>query len=135
MRAADVAECRAMADLSPIEGLWRSMVRSSAFTILVDGRPEAMFGTSALNILAGIGSVWMLGTDVIDQHPRELLRLSPEWVAKLFTRYEVLRNVVSCDNCASIRWLKWLGAEFSEPFDIGGVPFVLFEMRKPRDVR
>lgn len=106
------------------------MLRSTTYTILVDGRPEAMFGTSDINVLAGIGSIWMLGTDVVDQHPRELLRLSPEWVAKLFARYEVLRNVVSRDNRASIRWLKWLGAEFSAPLEVGGQAFVLFELRK-----
>lgn len=130
MRAADAAECETMAGLTPRVGLRLSMKRSSAFTVLINGRPEAMFGTSDLNVLAGIGSAWMLGTDEVDRHPKDLLRLSPEWVAKLFARYEVLRNVVSVDNAASIRWLRWLGADFSEPTFLGGVPFVLFELRK-----
>lgn len=135
MRVADVAECRAMAGLSARDGLRRSMRRSTAFTVLIGGRPEAMFGTSDVNVLAGIGSVWMLATDEVDRHPRDLLRLSPEWVGKLFSRYEVLRNVVSVDNDASIRWLKWLGARFTDPIEVGGVPFVLFELRKQADVR
>lgn len=135
MRAADVAECKAMAGLSPRDGLRRSMMRSQAWTVLVNGRPEMMFGVSDLNVLTGIGSVWMLATDEVDKHPRELLRLSPEWVRKLFARYSVLRNVVSIDNAASIRWLKWLGATFSDPIDVGGKPFVLFELRKTDDVR
>ncbi len=130
MRAADVAECKAMAGLSPFDGLRLSMKRSRAFTVVIDGRPEAMFGTSDLNVLVGLGSVWMLGTDEVDRQPKALLRLSPKWVAKLFARYDVLRNVVSVDNSASIRWLKWLGATFSDPITVGGTSFVLFELRK-----
>jgi len=135
MRPADVAECRAMAGLSARAGLKRSMQNSQAWAVLVNGRPEAMFGTSDLNVLAGVGSAWFLGTGEVDRHPKEFLRLSREWLPKLFSRYCVLRNVVAVDNSASIRWLKWLGAEFSPPIDVGGVPFVLFELRKPRDVR
>jgi len=130
MRAADVAECRAMAGLTPLAGLRLSMKRSRAFTALYDGRPEAMFGTSDLNVLAGVGSVWLLGTDEVERHPRDFLRLSTEWRPKLFDRYCVLRNVVAEDNAASIRWLKWLGADVFEPISVGGKPFVLFEMRK-----
>lgn len=130
MRAADVEECRALAGLSPLDGLRLSMKRSRAFTVVIGGRPEAMFGTSDLNVLAGIGSVWMLGTDEVDRRPKALLRLSPEWVRKLLARYDVLRNVVSVDNAASIRWLTWLGAAFSEPITVGGTSFVLFELRK-----
>lgn len=106
------------------------MKQSRAFTGLYDGRPEVMFGTSDLNVLAGIGSAWLLATDMVEQHPREFLRFSLTWRPKLFERYSVLRNVVSVDNAASIRWLTWLGAVFSEPISVGGKPFVLFEMRK-----
>lgn len=130
MRPADAAECKAMAGLPPRAGLRLSMMRSRAFTGLCDGRPEVMFGTSDLNVLAGIGSVWLLATDAVERYPREFLRYSVKWRPKLFERYSVLRNVVSVDNAASIRWLTWLGAEFSEPISVGGKPFVLFEMRK-----
>lgn len=130
MRAADVAECKAMAGLSPFVGLRLSMKRSRAFTALYDGRPEAMFGTSDLNVLAGIGSVWLLGTDTVECHPREFLRLSAEWRPKLFERYSVLRNAVSESNAASLRWLKWLGADFLRRIEVGGQTFVLFELRK-----
>lgn len=132
MRAADADECRAMAGLSPLDGLRSSMLRSEAYTALVNGQPEAMFGTSDINVLAGIGSAWLLGTDEVTRHPKEFLRMSREWLAKPFTRYSVLRNVVSVENSASIRWLKWLGATFSDPIDVGGKPFVLFELRKER---
>lgn len=119
-----------MAGLSPLVGLRLSMKRSQAFTGLYDGRPEAMFGTSDLNVLAGIGSVWLLGTDEIERHPKDFLRLSGQWRPKLFERYSVLRNVVSESNAASRRWLAWMGAHFYERIEVGGRAFLLFELRK-----
>jgi len=130
MRAADIDECHAMAGLSPLDGLRLSMKRSRAFTALFDGRPEVMFGTADLNVLAGIGSVWLLGTDAVERHPQDFLRLCAKWRPKLFERYSVLRNVVDIENNTSIRWLRWLGAEFSATFDLRGHTFVLFELRK-----
>lgn len=130
MRPADVEECRIVAGFKPIEALRRSMGNSRAFTALMDGRPEVMFGTSDINVLNGVGSVWLLGTDAVERHPRVFLEKSAEWSRKLFTRYSVLRNVVPESNTASMRWLKWLGAEFSRRIDIGGRPFWLFELRK-----
>ncbi len=131
MRAADAAECRAMGVFSPIAALRFSMGNSDATTALFDGRPAAMFGTRSLNVLAGLGCVWLLGTDDLTVHRRAFLQASAKWRYKLFERYSVLRNFVSLDNEASLRWLTWLGAEFSpETTDVRGVRFVLFELRK-----
>jgi len=131
MRAADAAECRAMGRFSPIGALAYSMRNSDAITALLDGRPVAMFGTREINVLAGVGCVWLLGTDDLLVHRKAFLRESLKWRPQLFTRYSVLRNVVSLNNQASLRWLRWLGAEFApETLDVGGLPFVLFELRK-----
>ncbi|WP_370677534.1 hypothetical protein [Pleomorphomonas sp. PLEO] len=131
MRAADAAECRAMGVFSPIGALRYSMRNSDATTALFDGRPAAMFGTRSLNVLAGVGCVWLLGTDDLLIHRKAFLRASVRGRHKLFERYSVLRNVVSTHNEASVRWLTWLGAEFApDTIDVRGVPFVLFELRK-----
>lgn len=120
-----------MARLTPLQALHASLKRSQAATVIVEGRPEIMFGVSPINVLAGVGGVWMLGTDVVVEHQKEFLRYSAEWRAKLFVGYSVLVNFVSVDNHASIRWLKWLGAEFAaEPITLNGVPFLPFELRK-----
>jgi hypothetical protein len=131
MRAADAAECRAMGVFSPLGALRFSMRNSNATTALFDGRPVAMFGTRPLNVLAGVGCVWLLGTDDLRIHRKDFLRASARERHRLFARYRVLRNVVSLQNEASLRWLKWLGAEFApETVNVGGLPFVLFELRK-----
>ncbi|PIO96613.1 hypothetical protein [Pleomorphomonas carboxyditropha] len=134
MRAADVAEVWRSGRLGPVAALRRSMDNSTAFTVLIDGRPEIMYGVGDLNVLAGIGGVWLLGTDAITRNWRWFLRATAEGLPGLFTRHEVLRNVVDRDNAASIRWLGWLGAAFLGDIDIHGHPFVLFELRRRRDV-
>ncbi|NJL06859.1 MAG: DUF2833 domain-containing protein [Methylacidiphilales bacterium] len=130
MRRADVAEVRAASGLSPRRALAASLSKSGAcFTALVNGRPEVMFGVGDANVLAGIGVVWLLGTDAVDRHYRMFLRLSLEWKPKLLSRHSVLANFVSEDNAVSLRWLRWLGAEFGDPIKRRGTHFIPFELR------
>lgn len=134
LRASDRLEVRRSGRLGPVAALRQSMANSDAFTVLIDGRPEIMFGIGDLDVLAGVGGVWLLGTEAIGRNWRWFLRATAEGLPGLFTRHTVLRNVVDRDNAASLRWLAWLGAEFLGAVDIHGHPFVLFEMRKRRDV-
>ena len=134
MRVADVTEVWRAGRVGPVTALRRSMRQSTAFTVLMDGRPEIMYGAGDLNVLAGVGGVWLLGTDAITRNWRWFLRATAEGLPALFSRHEVLRNAVDRENAASLRWLKWLGATFLMEIDVHGHPFVLFEMRKRRDV-
>lgn len=130
LRESDRLEVQRSGRLGPVEALRQSMRNSDAFTVLIDGRPEIMFGVGDLNVLAGVGGVWLLGTDAITRNWRWFLRATAEGRQSLFTRHTVLRNVVDRENEASLRWLSWLGATFLGAIDINGHPFVLFEMRK-----
>lgn len=130
MRTFDVVEIWRAGRLGPVEALRQSMRNSEAFTVLIDGRPEIMYGVGDLNVLAGVGGVWLLGTDAISRHWRWFLRATAEGLPGLFTRHTVLRNAVDRDNVASLRWLKWLGAAFLTEVDVHGHPFIVFELRK-----
>lgn len=130
MRRADRDEVMAASGVTPEQALRYSLDRSSvSWTALVDGRPEVMFGVADINILAGIGAVWLLGTDAVEIHFRVFLRQSIEWRRKLFERYSTLKNFVTDDNEVSKRWLKWMGATFGEPIEFDGHRFRMFEMR------
>ncbi|WP_455153243.1 phage protein Gp13 family protein [Bradyrhizobium cenepequi] len=94
-----------------------------AWTGIIDGRPEVMFGVGDLNILAGIGAPWLLGTDAVEQHYRQFLRHSVSWRDQLLERYPILRNFVDDRNTVSIRWLRWLGFKLHDPVVIGGHVF------------
>lgn len=135
LRAADRAELAALGR-EPLAALALSLRRSKrAWTIMSpDGQPIAMFGVGDVNILAGVGSPWMLGTAEIERHVMIFLRHCPYWVGQLLEDYTVLRNCVDDRNRLSIRWLKWLGFTMSEPVAFKGHLFRMFEMRADENV-
>jgi hypothetical protein len=51
--------------------------------------------------------------------------------ARMMEKYKYLTNVVCMDNKESVRWLKWLGAEFQEETAmLMGRPFSRFYMER-----
>lgn len=133
MRAADRTEVMASSGSTPHRALMFSLEHSDmAFTGMIDGQPEVMFGVCTLNVLTAKGAPWLLGTDAVVTHQRQFLRRSLWWKEKLFERYEVLTNFVHDDNAASKRWLKWLGFTLHPPVVMGksGEAFRLFELRR-----
>ncbi len=131
MRQTDCDEVLATSNASPLGSLMQSFKSSDyVWTGLIDGNPEVMFGARYLNVLTNVGCPWLLGTDAINENSALFLRSSVWWRDQLLARYAVLRNVVDCRNAVSIRWLGWLGFEFSKPFTFNGHDFMVFEMRR-----
>jgi Type II secretory pathway, pullulanase PulA and related glycosidases len=130
MRQADRDEVLASSGKTPLEALRYSM-RKSAFSwaVLVNGRPEVMFGVCNMSVLTDTGIPWLLGTDAIDRHYVAFLRQSAGCLAQLSARYPILRNFVDDRNVVSIRWLRWLGFTISEPVHLNGHDFRMFELR------
>lgn len=130
MRQADLDEVEAGTGRPVLAVLSLSFRRSSLCMVaLVDGQPEVIFGAGDLNVLTATGAPWLLGSDAVVIHRREFLRRSVHWRDQLLRRYAVLRNVVDCRNAVAIRWLRWLGFTFSDPFQHRGHDFMLFELR------
>lgn len=130
MREADRLEVHAASGKTPGQALAFSLRKSSvARTWIIDGRPEMMFGVGDLNILAGVGAPWLLGTDVVLSHQMEFLRRSREFRNQLLQRYSTLRNFVDVRNEVSVRWLRWLGFTLSDPISHRGHEFYIFELR------
>lgn len=115
---------------SPASALIFSLRKSShAWVALIDGVPEVMFGVGEINVLAGIGAPWLLGTDAVERNYMAFLRLSVGFRDQLLERYPTMRNFVDVRNRASIRWLRWLGFTLSDPVEFRGHEFRLFELR------
>lgn len=125
MRAVDQLECRIFGH-SPKEALRLGLLSATvAWTALVDGRPEAMFGASTISLLEGTGRPWMLMTDEAERHQKALVRLGRIYTAAIHRHYEQLENWVHVDNAAAIRWLSRLG------FAVGGVEVIRGHPMRP----
>lgn len=131
-RAADIVEVRAAADMTVEEALAAAIAEAHvAATVLLDGRPEAVFGVTVADLLSGVGSPWMLGTDELFRHPKLMLKMGRHYVSILRRRYYRLYNYVHAENHASIRWLSRIGFVVHPPVKYGvhGELFHPFEMR------
>lgn len=105
----------------------------------VDGEPVCMFGVVPASLLGRVGVPWMVGTTAMDRLrvQKALLHESRPALQAMFSRYDVLANVVDARNAAAIRWLRWLGFTVSDeavPYGPDRQPFHTFHMRGSRDV-
>src|SRR5688572_12733619 len=108
MREIDQLEC-AIFEHTPREALRNGLIASTvAWTALIDGRPEAMFGASTISLLDGTGRPWLLMTDEAVKHAVSLTRLGRIYTAAIHRHYERLENWVHVENAAAIRWLSRL---------------------------
>ena len=131
MREADKVEVMALRGHSPLEALTSSIGQSElAATALVNGFPVAILGMVRGTITSNAGVPWMLGTDDLFSHPRQLLEWGRVAVDEMMRSVDVLQNYVHAENTKSIRWLKRLGFSFGEHLPIGrdGEMFARFWM-------
>ncbi|MBT9467217.1 MAG: hypothetical protein IV113_24630 [Hydrogenophaga sp.] len=100
-------------------------------TILVNGEVAAIFGLVPLSMTAGTGAPWLLGTDLVTEHRRALMREVPPYIAAMLRAYPHLKNLVHADNDFAVRWLRRAGFLLHDPkpHPVTGAPFHLFEMR------
>lgn len=115
---------------SPKQALRNGIMASSlCYTATVDGRPEAMFGLVITSALGGDGVPWMLGTEAIYDHPREMLRWGPRFLSQFRNSTPTLRNVVAVSNARAIRFLRRCGFQIGkEVIVFAGTEFVTFSI-------
>lgn len=134
MREADRAEVWASSHATPERAIREALrVSTAAWVGYYDGRPVCVFGVAPLNMVAGIGSPWLLGTDELVERPAAFLRRCRPYVARMLAVYPKLVNHVDDRNEASKRWLSWLGFTLCEPEPYGPdrVPFRPFHLEVP----
>lgn len=129
MRVEDRRECAAFGH-SPKQALRDGLNASTiCLTALVDGKPEAMMGLVVVSAIEGLGRPWMLGTDEIFRHGRELIAWGPGILSGMFDSTPRMSNLVSSTNARAIRLLRRWGFAVEEQEEmIGGVAFRKFWM-------
>lgn len=109
MRADDVIECAAFG-FTPKQALRNALIGSiEAHTVMIDGRAEAMLGLVVTNALTGLGSPWLLASDVLYDHGRSMLCFGQMLLHKFSDSTPHLANLVSADNHRAIRLLRRWG--------------------------
>jgi hypothetical protein len=128
LREIDREECAAMGRTAKQAMRLAHTTSAKAWTALVDGRPEAMFGVLVEDLIGGIGTPWFLGTDEVYRHGRELLMWGAGFVSRLSDSSRTLRNLVSAQNRQAIRLLQHWGFTVEEnEVVVRGVAFRHFE--------
>lgn len=72
----------------------------------------------------GVGVVWLLGTDVFDEHRRDLMVLTEPILQQFLKSYPTLVIQVGEFNTKSIRYLKHFGFKPFPVMDIPSSPFI-----------
>ncbi len=138
LRQADRDELAACGYVDLVDALRSSLVRADvSFVVKTDkGQPFCIFGLSAVGHPEHGRAIWLVGTDVLACYKREFLYHSQLVVDNWVEDFGQLYNLVDVRNVKAVRWLSWLGAEFSAPFAVGvnEEEFMMFWLRGRRDV-
>lgn len=133
MRPSDVVEAEAVSNRPILDRIEEAIeISSMCQTLFIEGRLASIWGVVDVPKEPTGGIPWMLGTEIINEHPRVMARESVFQLHRIMEDYEFLRQFVYVQNNDSIRWLKWLGFKFLEARVIGpkGFLFYPFEYRK-----
>lgn len=131
MRAADRQEILDSTGQDPYSALMRSYENSDdCWTGLLDNEPFVCFGAIRLRLLGNTGSVWLLGTPIMEKATIAIGRKSRYYIQRMLQRFSMLENYVSCENTVSIKWLGWCGAKLAAPvpFGVSRKPFQHFSL-------
>ena len=130
LRAADKLELKASCGYGPITALTQSIHASDEAWVAVDEEGVAILMFGVVN--AGqdfVGVPWMLGSDGIYQHTRQLQSQCRQWLDVIHEDYSLLFNYVHAENPKAIRWLQWMGftiVQLIPEFGVGKEPFYEF---------
>ncbi len=89
-----------------------------------DGVVACVWGVITPTLLSNRAYIWLITTALAEEHQFLLVRYSRMALDELLEHYDEIHGHCMIGHSQSIRWLRWLGAEFSEPQG-QLVPFVI----------
>lgn len=82
---------------------------------LVDGELACLWGLIPPTIMSEQAYLWLVVTPLVEDHKFVFVRHSQIMVKRMLEEYPRIVGHTAISNDRGIRWLKWLGATFSEP--------------------
>lgn len=87
----------------------------STWAGVVDGEVACVWGVISPSLLSDQAYLWLLTTDLVDEHKFLLVRHAQIIVEDLLKEYRTIVGHVHAERPRSIKWLKMLGAKFGDP--------------------
>tara|TARA_Y100000310_G_C20533794_1_gene739826 strand:- start:63 stop:524 length:462 start_codon:yes stop_codon:yes gene_type:complete len=130
----DIAEeMLQLKDLPLEESVSRCISRSDeAWTALYNGEVVCIFGIRRKSLLSDTAYPWLLSTNLVNEHKRNLLKGAKISVNKWMGMNELLENFIPAGLPKLIRFVSWLGftVEEAKPIGQNGKLLHRIEMRK-----
>jgi len=92
------------------------------WAMFIDGRLACIWGVIPPTLMSYQAYLWFYTTDVIKEHQFCLVRHSQMAIDEILEEFPSIVGHATMGADKSIRWLKWLGAEFGPPQGTG-LPF------------
>ena len=132
LREADKMELKALGIQNNYACLKDAISETVCYTGYLYEKPVTMFGISPIE--AGVGSVWLLGTDdIAERMPVSFLKYSKRLLPHLMEWYTIACNMVDKRNTVHINWIKWLGFSFIREVTFGPENNIFYEFAKIKE--
>ena len=100
------------------------------WTGFLAGRLAFIGGVTAPVALSGMRRPWLLGTNVIEEHPAAFMRHCRRWMPRVRREFPRLENFVDARAGKTVKWLRALGFVIhpAEPYGLCQRPFHRFTL-------
>lgn len=106
-----------------IQNWW--VVSEKIWAGMVDGEIACLWGLAPPSFLADNAYLWLLTTDLVENHKFLFVRHSQRWMEQVRKTYPLITGHTEASNLSAIAWIRWLGGEYGPP--LGG--YRPFEIR------
>lgn len=128
MRQKDIRELAACGQ-QPLDGLLHALSQGEGWALLYRDVVGAMLGRVPVPG-RDAAEVWLLTGELFQQHPKAFIRALKALLADTLERFGEVGNVIDGRYTEALRLAAALGASFGSPVQIGGIPFVPFNIRR-----
>lgn len=102
------------------------MLTSILWVGAVDGRLACTWGLVPPTLMSDRAYLWLYTTPEVEDHKFLFVRHSQRAMEEMLETYPIITGVTKVGWTQTIRWLRWLGAEFGDHHG----QFLPFEIRK-----
>lgn len=82
---------------------------------IVDGEIVCIWGVLRQSMLSDRGYLWLIVTEASEDHKFLIIRYSQRIITELLKRYHVLWGECKTSDSRARKWMRLLGASFSQP--------------------